>query len=296
MTKLNLRKIRWIIRNMKENELSVGRIAGIQGVSKMTAYRVYNKFGDVPLYGIKKLDIGVSGRKSTPFTDSEIDIIKRTKLEYGFGAVNIEKVLKSQGINMSHNRIHNALLDLNLANLEPKKQRRRKWVRYERRYSNSLWHTDYHEINRQHIIPFLDDASRFITGYGLFKDETADNAAVVFEKAIQYGVPKQLISDHGTHFISLKRETCPDPEFNVFQKKLYEYKVQHILARVKHPQTNGKMERWFGTLDRLTRHFNGDIERAIHVYNFVRPHMSLDRPDGSLRTPYQAFQEKMRKN
>ncbi|MFP3295941.1 MAG: hypothetical protein RXN81_07450 [Caldisphaera sp.] len=29
---------------------------------------------------------------------------------------------------------------------EPKKWRRKKWIRYEREYSNSLWHVDWHEI------------------------------------------------------------------------------------------------------------------------------------------------------
>ena len=33
--------------------------------------------------------------------------------------------------------------DEDLASEQSRKSRRRKWVRYERTHSNSLWHTDY---------------------------------------------------------------------------------------------------------------------------------------------------------
>jgi hypothetical protein len=40
---------------------------------------------------------------------------------------------------------------------------------------------------------------------------------LVLEQAIQsYGVPKQLMTDHGIQFTSLPRETCSDPRPNEF--------------------------------------------------------------------------------
>ncbi len=56
---------------------------------------------------------------------------------------------------------------------------------------------------------------------------------------------------------------------NIFQRKLQEYNVEHVLARIKHPQTNGKLERWFYTFDMLTKQFDGDMNRAIKFYNFI---------------------------
>ncbi|MDI6655136.1 MAG: IS481 family transposase, partial [Candidatus Hydrothermarchaeota archaeon] len=66
-----------------------------------------------------------------------------------------------------------------------------------------------------------------------------------------------------------------------------------IKARVKHPQSNGKVERLFQTLLRLKKHF-GSWERTVEYYNFRRPHMSLE--NGKLRTPHEAFIDKMRRN
>ena len=54
---------------------------------------------------------------------------------------------------------------------EPKKWHRKKWIRYEREHSNSLWHVDWHEIKDPRwkglwLIVYEDDSSRFIIGYG----------------------------------------------------------------------------------------------------------------------------------
>lgn len=155
-------------------------------------------------------------------------------------------------------------------------------------------HADWFEENGKHVILFEDDASRLLTGFGIFSNATAINSKTALEKAIEnYGLPKQLITDHGTQFTTLSRETCTNPEPNEFQKFLKEKGIKHIKARVKHPQSNGKVERLFATLRRLKKHF-GTWDATVEYYNFRRPHMSLE--NGKLRTPYQAFLDKLRKN
>ena len=297
MRTLNLRKLRWTVREMHKRELSVYRIAKQQGITPRHARRLYRRYREVELYKLNKtICLQKCGRKPKPSSAEETGAVLEVKRQMGFGAVNLEKVLSERGVKIPHNRIHRILMENGLAKKEPKKGRRRKWIRYERRHSNSLWHTDYHQLSiGRYIVPFLDDASRFILGYGVVSNETAENATIVFEDSVKrHGAPKQLVSDHGVQFASIKRKNCMYPNDNVFQRKLKEYKVRHILARVKHPQTNGKMERWFRTIETLIKQFNGDIDRAVRFYNFERPHMSLE--NGHLRTPYQAFIEKMRKN
>jgi len=55
-------------------------------------------------------------------------------------------------------------------------------------------------------------------------------------------------------FTSLPKETCPDPGPNEFQKSLDEKGIKHIKARVKHPQSNGKVERLYQALYGLRNH------------------------------------------
>ena len=203
----------------------------------------------------------------------------------------LEKILDHQGIHISHNRIHQILKEEGLVHHEPKKQKQRKYIRYERKHSNSLWHTDWFEYKGWKMISFEDDASRFITGFGIFSQATSQHSADVFQQAItSYMFPKQVMSDHGTQFVSLTKPTCSNPEPTIFQKILDQYQVQHVKARVKHPLSNGKMERVGGTLKRLYPHFNDWIQ-TLSYYNFERPHMSLQIE--RCETPFQAYIRKI---
>ena len=289
MKKLNQKKVRWIVREMDKGEQSVYRIAKTMNVTPQWVreiHRTYHKFHRY-LYPKKP------GRKPNPLSEKDRILVVNTRKEHPIsGALALEKILDVRGIHIPHNRIHRILKEEGLANDEPRKQRRRRWIRYERRYSNSLWHADWFEEKQDQIILFEDDASRFITGYGVFTHATAKNSMLVLGHAIEsYGTPKQLMTDHGVQFTSLPRDTCVNPRPNEFQQFLQRYGIKHIKARVKHPQSNGKVERAGQTLQKLWNHFHcWDV--AVSYYNFKRPHSSLE--NGCLRTPYQAFIDKTR--
>lgn len=217
-------------------------------------------------------------------TTAEIEFVKSFKKEYCMGAIGLEKILAEKRMHIPHNRIHQVLKVAGLAKNEQKKQAKRKWIRYERRHSNSLWHTDWFEYNGLQIIAFIDDASRLITGVGVFDNATAENAVLVLNKAVEeYGCPKQLLSDWGTQFTA-----------DIFKERLQQLCIKHIKTRIKHPQTNGKLERWWQTMQQTAEHF-GDLQYAIWFYNNKRPHMSLEKNNGTLVTPIQAFKNKQRR-
>jgi len=290
MQKLNQQKIRWIINQIDKGTRSTYRIAKIQQITPRWARELHHRFHKTYQYPYPKK----AGRKTKPISEEEKKTVLEIRRQHPLSAVTLEKILDEQGIHIGHNRIHKILKQEGLAKDEPHKQRRRKWVRYERRYSNSLWHADWFEEQHEQIILFEDDASRFITGYGVFSNATMENSKQVLHQAItSYGIPKQMMTDHGTQFTSLPRESCPDPQQNEFQQLLKQYGIIHIKARVKHPQSNGKVERAGQTIQQLRKHFL-NWDDTVYYYNFKRPHSSLE--NGHLRTPYQAFLDKMREN
>ena len=75
-----------------------------------------------------------------------------------------------------------------------------------------------------------------------------------------------------------------------FREFLKENGIRHILARVNHPQTNGKIERLFGLMEQKICLFES-LDEFVHWYNYVKPHMSLNFDE--LETPYQAFLRKL---
>jgi len=191
---------------------------------------------------------------------------------------------------ISHNRIHRYLMDRGFAKPEVSKRKQRKWVRYERKHSMSAGHIDWHHDGNSglKICAFLDDSSRKILAVGEFATVNTENSIAVLSRAIQEYRPicplRELIMDHGSEFGAHRRDEngCWDSEF----KKYLEIGGLHpILARVKHPQTNGKVEKWFDAYDRF-RYVFTSLDEFIIWYN-NRPHGSLDFEN--LESPELAF-------
>jgi len=280
--KLDPVKVLWIIRQ-KEMGTRVGEIARAMNVSERRVQELWSEYrasGEIP--SLKR-----PGRKRIATSDEERRLIETAYTKYRVNALTLERI-----IHIPHNRIHRVLKEMGLARDEPRKQRRRKWVRYERKYSNSMWHTDWTLIDGMGwLIAYLDDASRFVLAYGLFPEATSERSVEVLKGAIsKHGKPASILTDRGTQFYANETEEKQEKGATVFERYLVENEIRHILARVSHPQTNGKVERFFKTVkDKM--HAFGSLDELIVWYNTVRPHMSLNLD--IIETPYQAYIRKM---
>lgn len=72
-----------------------------------------------------------------------------------------------------------------------------------------------------------------------------------------------------------------------FEKYLLRNHIRQILGRINHPQTNGKIEKWFDTFEKKIKFFSS-IDGCVSWYNTIKPHGALD-----LKTPVKAYYEKM---
>ena len=291
MVKLNERKIRWIIQE-KLRGRGAGEIALIQRVSHRRVeqiWQTYRRTGIIPT--LKK-----PGRpKGAPVHLREVGLVLKVYDELKVNALTLERVLREvYRTRLSHNKIHMILKEAGRALPEPSKQRRRKWVRYEREHSMSLWHTDWKQLDTgEWWTVYLDDASRLATGYGVFQEATAENAMLVLKQAIaKYGPPREILTDRGSQFYASEGER-KEKGISQFEQYLADNGIKHILCRVNHPQTNGKLERFYGVLEDKMIHRTqiATIPEYIHWHNTIKPHMSLDWKN--LETPIQAFHRKL---
>lgn len=284
MAKLTTKKINWIIKQ-KEHRVSSSEIASIMHITPRYVNMIYRK------YRLKgNVELKNPGRKKDPISEEMKMLVYDIRKEHpGSGALSIEKHLKEIGIKISHNKIQEILKEggMVMENLNKKKQR--KWIRWEREHSNSLWHMDWFEYGSRNYIVIEDDASRFIIQFGEYDHATAENSLDVLKKGIEkYGKPREVMTDHGTQFTSLAREG-KESKPNEFQRYLEENGIGHIKARVKHPQSNGKLERLIFTLKDLRKYF-GTWEEVVNYYNYKRMHMSLY--EDRIITPAMAYEMK----
>ena len=275
---LSLEKKGWIIKQKKIGKLTASQIAMSQGISRRYVQKIWVTYKKE---GLKEKPLGRPEEELPLETKDRIINLRKE----GHGIRRIEGLLKLEGISVSHNKIHRLLTKLSMVIPEPKKGRRKNYIRWERKHSNSLWQTDFCWIERLEcwLCGWLDDHSRFVPVIDYLTEATSDNVIELFEKAAKkHGYPKQTLSDRGTQFYPNLGETCR------FLEHMKSKGVQHIFASIKKPTTCGKLERFWGTHNKERWNFSS-LRKFINYYNYKRPHMSLD-----YLTPYEVYVRDMK--
>lgn len=253
----------------------------VRRVNQVWAY--YLVTGKVPDIGQK------AGRPLRPILQEEEFMVKEAFATYNVSASTLELIIERDfGRHLPHNHIHKIMVKLGLAKQKAWKDIRKKdWIRYERRHSLTAVHIDWYYDGQEQVWVFavLDDASRKLLALVECGSPTVEASIEGMEAALQQGRIKQCISDHGTQFI---KQEGMNSQFSEFLKRKG---IKQILCRIKHPQANGKVEKFFD-LYQNKRHCFKTKEEFMHWYNEVRPHRSLQFK--TLETPAQAFTRKMR--
>ena len=168
--------------------------------------------------------------------------------------------------------------------------------RFEYPHPNDLWQMDLKAPirlpDRHKIYPvgLLDDHSRYLLGLWILPDCSDDGVINCWIEACrQYGFPKRTLTDHGPQF------RMEDDATSAFRVMLWACSVQHTQGRIAHPQTQGKIERFWKTLktevlclhdytDRVS--WQSCFDEWRYRYNHIRPHQELgDEPPVSRYRP-----------
>ena len=287
MRKLSKKKIKWILR-WREKGLSNKDIAVAQNITPRWVRHLYSQYRNHGKIVVKR-----PGRKQKPIPLDNIKLILREHPGNSGAGILEKTILAKHKIRIPHNTIHMVLKHAGYAKDEPNKQKRRRpWVRYEREHSLSLVHTDWHEsknIPGKWVIAYEDDASRMILAMDEWDNASTKNSITTLKKAMKtaepYGGIQCILTDHGTQFVANKQNRKGTSR-SEFQRFLDGNGIGHILGRVNHPQTNGKIERFFQEYKKKRSKFKS-LEEFVGWYNNERAHMSLKLRYAE--TPYQAF-------
>lgn len=264
----NISKLRrWCIRR-KLDGWPVTKICGHARIPRRTFYFWWKKYEEG---GFEALEPQCRRPKTIHRTPKNIiDRVIEIRKAEDLNEKAIAAKLKGEGITVSHYTIYRYLSAHGL--IKPLKHRRKKrtYISWSRKHPDSLWQTDLCIYKRQWLSTFLDDCSRYVVAIRLYRHGTADNIIDLFDEAIsEYGKPKQVITDHGTQYWSVRGGTSA---FTAFCR---EQGIQHILGGIGKPTTLGKIERFHRTFrEQYSRHSN--LEEFRQYYNFKKPHRALD--------------------
>lgn len=283
--KLTKSKILEILRRKNEGMTTyqVKKRVGISIRRANQIYAEYLKTDKTPAIGRRM------GRPNRHIKKTEVELVQKAYAKYRVSASTLENIIeRDYRIHLPHNHIHKIMIKLRIAKPKRKKDVRKKdWIRYQRRHSLTAVHIDWHfcRTTRIWIFAVIDDASRKILALIECKSQTTDESIRGMKIAMKYGTIKQCISDHGSQFTS---NLDGKSRFKEFLKK---NSIKQILCRIKHPQSNGKIEKWFGIYDKHRYAFDS-IQEFLGWYNEIRPHRSLRFE--TLETPNLAFLRKMK--
>ena len=234
-------------------------------------------------------DLSNQSRKPIHLTNKtplEIEqlIIKERLQNPGWGAKKLKQVLENKGYLIPCAKTVNNILNRYGCISKEESLKHKAYIRFEKEFCNEMWQTDFKgEFKMQdgtycYPLNIFDDHSR----YALKIQPVSSTANVViptFREAFEeYGMPNSILSDNGAQFAGFRQG------YTQFEKWLMQRDILPIHGRIKHPQTQGKIERFHRSMKQeLLKYYTPkdicDAKRVLlawqEKYNNVRPHEAL---------------------
>ncbi len=271
----------------RQQGLSLADVAKMYGVSQYSIRRWAQAYERNGLAGLETAPAGRPRKLSKKVEAAEQLVKDVVKADPDAGIGKIQGTLYRQGfLQMARETVRNLLRRNGVGPQEVKQRRRNKPIRvrnFERACPNDLWQTDIMTFMlkgqyRVYMIGFMDDNSRFLVGWGLYRFQKGENVMEVFRAAIEKrGMPKEVLSDNGRQYHSWRGTSK-------FTSMLTKLGIRHIRSRPYHPQTCGKIESFWRNLNQecLTKVPLATFEEAqakigeyVEYYNFKRPHQGI---------------------
>lgn len=278
-----------LIQQVRSCQITVAQAARNFGVSRKTAYKWITRYQAAAEPALR--DQSRRPNSSPNRTSPEIErAICEVRTQFGWGARKIQAYLAQQNLPVPSPRtVTHVLRRHGCIQTAPAKPMESLQT-FERERPHQLWQCDHKgplEVGRRKVHPFtvIDDHSRYLIACETCADVSMAPAFEVLWRAFgEFGLPEAILCDNafGTTFEIPKT-------LSWFDARLIRLGIHPLHGRPYHPQTQGKVERLHGTLERelwpfIRRdswdHFQADLDHwRTRIYNAIRPHESLgDRP------------------
>ena len=252
------------------------------GISRATGYKWLSRYEN---------DEALSDRSRRPKTTAnktsqaiESKIIEARTTHPGWGAKKIKVSLESKGVEMPCVKTVNNILNRYGCISREESLKHKAFTRFEKERCNEMWQTDFkgefkmQDGNYCFPLDIFDDHSRFVIRIKP-SQSTSNLVLPTFREAFyEYGMPDSVLSDNGAQFAGFRQG------YTQFEKWLMDHDVLPIHGRIKHPQTQGKIERFHRAMNQeLLKHYTPkDISDAERVFNEWRNCYNTERPHEAL--------------
>jgi transposase InsO family protein len=271
---------RELLMRMHEQGVSFSDLSWKTGIRREVLSRWWTRFKEQGRAGLEprsRRPQRSPGRLLAPIEEQVLQLRNR-----GWGPARI-----AWALGIGHSSVHRVLLRHGRNRLRQPVSRT--FRRYEKSRPGELLHLDLKYLyrwpnsRREYAFAVVDDFTREAVAH-IRPDRTSGEAASFLEQVVTtlpYRI-EAVMTDNDLIFTM--RYAFHSQRQTRFQQACRGLGIQHWLARPHHPQSNGKVERFFRTMDeecfavhrpRSSEARIRDLEQFVWYYNHQRPHLSL---------------------
>jgi len=272
-------RVRFVVAASRK-EQSLTALCQEFGISRPTGYLWLSRYQRAGLSGIAERSRRPLRSPEQTASELEEEVAALRGCYPDWGARKLQVLLRRQGIALARSTIHRILLRRGL--IPQGRSPGLASQRFERGAPNELWQMDFKAplcvAERVGPLSVLDDHSRYLLVLHTVADNCAESVREHLQRAfLQYGVPEGMLMDHGIPWWSGRSPHG----FTKLSLWLMKQGIALHWGRIRHPQTQGKVERFHGELQRALqrRPPRGDLQSWLDEFrwehNYVRPHEAL---------------------
>jgi len=260
-------------------------------ISRPTGYVWLKRFGDQGVAGIEERSRRphLSPRQTSSALEARIVSLRRQRPDWG--ARKLAVLLEREGSPLPVITVHRVLLRHGL--VLDRERRRQATGRFERERPNELWQMDFKGQKGSDAaigpLSVLDDHSRYLVAL----EQTGTTRLEAVRERLEgvfrrNGLPEAMLMDHGVPWWngSVSRGWT---QLSVW---LMRQGIRCHFSGIRHPQTQGKVERFHGALERARERSDANrwleqrwLDAFRQEYNEIRPHEAL-----GMRSPASLWQ------
>jgi len=233
---------------------------------------------------------GIAERSRRPWhsprrTAAELEdkVVKLRRRYPDWGARKLRMLLQDEGVAMTRSTIHRILVRHDL--LHPADRHQQAVERFERARPNELWQMDFKSPKGWNApvgpLSVIDDHSRYVIVLQALGSTRAELVREQLESAFSCcGVPQAMLMDHGPPWWSWAGPQAAPTGLALW---LMKQGIGLHWSGIGHPQTQGKVERFHGELERALRRRGWQdkprqqwLDEFRWEHNHLRPHEALD--------------------
>jgi len=283
-------RVEFVVRALRGTE-PLSHLCSEFGVSRPTGYKWLGRYREGGVAAIAERSRRPLHSPTQTGAELEARILALREIYPDWGARKLAVLLDRQGIRLPSSTIHRVLLRLGLVRDADRHQAAVR--RFEREQPNELWQMDFKGPKNWPkactALSVIDDHSRYVIA---LEATARPEGALVrrhLERAFdECGLPEAMLMDRGIPWWNWQ-SFAGSTQLSLW---LMRQGIRLCFAGIRHPQTQGKVERFHGSLERALNHRGvpaEDHQQWLDAFrrehNHIRPHEALQ-----MQTPASRWQ------